>query len=85
MKKISLLFVTLIGSTYGFFIKPHATQLMSSRIVVTELKAISIKPLGESHAVDLDRAKDCAENFGKCSVQEIEQLKTSKFYNTLML
>jgi hypothetical protein len=28
--------------------------------------------------VDMDRAKDCAEHFGKCSVKEMQQLKHGK-------
>jgi hypothetical protein len=28
--------------------------------------------------VDMDRAKDCAEHFGKCSIKEMQQLKHGK-------
>jgi len=29
-------------------------------------------------AVDMKRAHECAESFGKCSVEEMEQIKSSK-------
>ena len=40
---------------------------------------ITVDPMdGFKKSVDLNRARECAENFGKCSVEEIEQIKNSK-------
>lgn len=35
--------------------------------------------------IDMDRVKDCAEHFGKCSMKELKQLKGGKRQATSML
>jgi len=40
---------------------------------------ITINPMEGYKGVDVERARECAENFGECSVEEIEQLKNSKY------
>jgi hypothetical protein len=39
---------------------------------------ITMNPMEGYKGVDVERARDCAEHFGKCSAQEIEDLKSSK-------
>lgn len=42
---------------------------------------ISVDPLDGSYkSVDMNRARECAENFNQCAVEEIEQLKNSKLH-----
>jgi hypothetical protein len=78
--KRNLLFVPIIGSVSGFMLKASVRRLASPWIRgVCELKALAVNPLEEFQTVDMDRVKDCAEHFGKCSVKELEHLRSSKF------
>ena len=42
-------------------------------------KHITYNPYEGYQSIDMNRAKECAENFGKCSVPEMEFLRNSKF------
>jgi hypothetical protein len=72
MMKTCLLFLTL----------PFATAFSPKRgyKVSTHLASVLEDSKLEPIDFDLERAKQCAENFGSCSVEEMEMLRDSKFF-----
>lgn len=60
-------------------------QIMPARPVVRLLNKavegethITVNPMEGYKGVDLARAKECAEHFGECSVEEMEDLRKSE-------
>jgi hypothetical protein len=67
-----------ISGTHGFAgVKPARATLHSS-IMKMNPQDLSFNPLEGYQGVDMDRARHCADNFGACSVEEMEFLKQSK-------
>ena len=54
----------LLPSTLAFVGIPVVTHPLSTKFSTTKISDS-----------DVDRARDCAEHFGKCSVKEMQQLK----------
>jgi len=65
-------FITLLSVSpiLGFPVLPQS-RIPASLFVAKDL---SDGPFGEVD-LDIERAKDCAEHFGKCSVKEMEKLR----------
>ena len=67
----------------AFVVQPRHHHAVSSLTAAAakfdkEGHHITINPMEGYKGVDVERARECAEHFGKCSVEEIEQLKNSK-------
>ena len=62
----------VVASTDAFVVRlPHSPSVIALASLVRPMA-------GNNEAVDINRAKQCAENFGECSVEELEFLKNSK-------
>jgi len=76
----SYLVLPLCSISYtAAFLAPNSKSLQttSPKFFATKDRHITFNPFEGYQAVDIDRAKECAENFGECSVQEIEQLRSN--------
>lgn len=66
----------------SFFVKPLAGR---ARVVMYDVDKdghdLTYNPMEDYQSVDMKRAQQCAENFGECSVEEMEQLRDSKSNN----
>jgi hypothetical protein len=40
--------------------------------------SLAYDPMEDYQSVDMERAKQCAENFGECSIEEMEHLRNSE-------
>ena len=63
---VSLFFLST--AVTAFHVQPHAVG--RTRLVIEATK--------KGASIDVARAKECAENFGKCSVEEIKDLRDGK-------
>ena len=80
MMSTRLLLLTLPFAATAF------SPLQQHNKVSTHLASVLEDSKLEPIDFDLERAKQCAENFGSCSVEEMEMLRDSKFfYNFLSL
>lgn len=67
-----------ISGTHAFAgVKPVRATLQSA--IKMNPQDLTFNPLEGYQGVDLERARHCADNFGACSVEEMEFLKQSKF------
>ncbi len=39
---------------------------------------LAYDPMEDYQSIDMERAKQCAENFGECSIEEMEHLRNSE-------
>jgi hypothetical protein len=69
MMKVSILFLLFPG-TQAFV--PH-TAFVRKTALASVLEDSKLEPVD----FDLERAKQCAEHFGECSVEEMERLRDS--------
>lgn len=67
----AILVLVLIPKAAGF-VSPSSYKQTTKIFNVQDSKAIPFEPVGD---LDVDRARECAESFGKCSVPELEKLK----------
>lgn len=77
-KSILFLAAILVTTTDSFIIKNVAHRLTPTDLKATydaDGKHLTYNPFQDSQTMDLDRAKECAENFGKCSTSEMEALR----------
>lgn len=72
--RLSLFVVALSGATG--FVPPAAHKRAATKAfnAAADSKSTPFEPVD----LDVERAKDCAEHFGKCSIEELEHLKASK-------
>jgi len=70
----------LLSGTLGFQVQQKPASLVRLRSTTgkdsSEIALPSINFMQEEP--NMDRARDCAEHFGKCSIKEMEKLKTGK-------
>lgn len=77
----SIILVLLTGAPFAssFFVKPIGRR---TRTIISDVEkdthGLAYDPMEDYQSVDMDRAKVCAENFGECSVEEMERLRNSK-------
>ena len=64
---LTLPFATAFSPQRGYKVSTHLASVLED----SKLEPIDF---------DLERAKQCAENFGSCSVEEMEMLRDSKFF-----
>lgn len=83
MKTTCLIVLTGFGLCDAFSVKREPGMKMKasspSKFVQNE-KHITYTPFEGYQSVDIKRAKECAENFGVCSVKEMEFIKSSKYF-----
>lgn len=78
---IAILFQLLLLSPFAssFFVRPMVDR---GPRVICDVDAnahdLTYNPMEDYQSVDMDRAKQCAENFGVCSVEEMENLRDSE-------
>ena len=72
---LSLSFFTVAVTAFQPRPSGHNRRLV---ILKAEDKSLTFNPMEGYQSIDLKRAKECAEHFGKCSVEEMEQLKDSE-------
>ena len=66
-------------STQGFGVVPKLHRTFGVALQSSEDDHhIAFNPMAGYKSVDLDRAKDCAEHFGQCTVEEMQELRDSK-------
>jgi hypothetical protein len=84
--KILLLSSVLLSAATAFHVMPQSMQT-SRRWALKDVdeKHLSFNPLEGYQGVDVNRAKECAEHFGKCSVEEMEELYNSECYTCLKM
>lgn len=79
-RSILLATAALLVAADAFVVRP--VSRVSSPLSATYDKKghhITINPMeGDKGGVDLERARECADNFGKCTVEEIQELRDSK-------
>jgi hypothetical protein len=46
---------------------------------------LTFNPQDDFNVIDHDRAKECIEKFGECSIQELEQIKSRKLFFCSMI
>jgi hypothetical protein len=80
MKNAFMIFLSFADLSNAFLVQRERGVSIKSALHDYDPKGrhITFNPLEGYQSVDLARAKECAENFGKCSVQEMEQIKSSK-------
>jgi hypothetical protein len=81
--KHCLAFLLFVASTASAFqVSPKSKSGRCCRLVLCNVDEkehqLSFNAMEGYKSVDLARAKDCADHFGKCSVEEMEQLRNSK-------
>jgi len=67
----ALLFLFFVPSVAGFM-SCNRFQRASKLLNVAQSKGVPFEPIDE---LDVERARDCAAHFGKCSVPELEKLR----------
>ena len=79
MMNRTLLLAILASTASAFHVLPRSRY--GGRVILQATKEsedLTFNPAEGYKGVDLARAKECADNFGKCSVEEIEELRSSK-------
>jgi hypothetical protein len=78
-----LFLLALISSGSAFSVKYSGSPAERDPFIVqresTSNHDLSFNSLDEYLPVNLERAKQCADHFGECSVEEMEALRNSKF------
>ncbi len=82
-------------SSIGLFLATEAFQPTQVLPVLNTHRATAEKHLSKvnidvdyynpSRGIDIEHAHDCAEHFGKCSIQELENIRSGKYCNTVEL
>ena len=78
MKTSFLLALFTIGVSNAFHVIQRKVPIKKNLAMTSDQDGHDIVPATSAFRdidVDMDRVKDCAEHFGKCSVQEIKELK----------
>jgi hypothetical protein len=71
--------IFLSASVSAFQVTPHDRMRLSLVVFSTSSDSdLYFNTMDNFNAVNVERAKDCAEHFGECSVQEMEDLKESE-------
>ena len=79
----TLLFLSIPSTTLAFSaLLPRQQHRRRTVIVFTTEKDLTFNPAEGYRSVNLPRANYCAEHFGVCSLEEIEDLRDSKFWNS---
>lgn len=81
---LSKLIVVLAGtSSDAFVVKPRnaisAVCRQAYKYEDAKEHHVTFNPMEGYQSVNEQRARECAEHFGQCSVEEMEQLRESKF------
>lgn len=78
MISIYLVLLSCAPFASSFVVKPMAG---TARVVMYDVDEkdhdLMYNPMDDYQSVDMDRAKRCAENFGECSIEEMEHLRDS--------
>ena len=78
MKTTRIILATsaVTSSAFAFHVAPRQVRARTSLFDMT-VGGMEGGPFS-TEELDLKRAKECAENFGKCSVKEVEKLRDGK-------
>jgi hypothetical protein len=77
--RILTIICCLISLSTAFHVERLPKPRTSRRFATTEEEHhITFDPVAGYKGVDVERAKECAEHFGKCDVKEIQELRDSK-------
>lgn len=76
----SLIFALVVVSADGFLgVRPQPLPHRAyTKLYAKDQGDMMINPMEGYQGVDIERARLCAENFGACTVEEMEMLKSSK-------
>jgi hypothetical protein len=80
-RRLLLTVALFLASTDAFVVVQQPYARRTGALAATYDKKghhISVNPMEGNKSVDINRARECAENFGKCSIEEMEQIKNSK-------
>lgn len=83
MKPSNQIFVlvaaTVVAPSFGFHIAPQKTARVSTHVLheSSEMNLSTNEPFQETD-LDFERARDCADHFGKCSTKEMRKLRDGK-------
>lgn len=79
-RRLLLTFTLFVASADAFGVVQPRSRSFGALAAKFDKKGhhITVDPMDGNKVVDMNRAKHCAENFGECSVEEMEFLKNSK-------
>ena len=73
MKSIILSTIFLVENVRAF-----QPSMVKKTFVPYSSKSMDVDFYNPSREIDLEHAHDCAEHFGKCSIQDLEEMRTGK-------
>lgn len=85
MNSITLL-LAFLGEALAFHVVP-STRVVTRLESATshENNHLNFNPMEGYRSVDMARAKECAEHFGECSLEEIQDLRDSTLLSKINL
>jgi hypothetical protein len=76
--QIFVLLAATLSPAFGFHVAPQKTRAVSTVVHESSEMSLSTGEPFQNADLDYERARECAEHFGKCSTKEIRKLRDGK-------
>jgi hypothetical protein len=76
--QICVLVLATVAPSFGFHVAPPQKTRVSTLVLKSSEMNLSAGEPFKNEDVDFERARECADHFGKCSTKEIRKLRDGK-------